>query len=222
MTDTEVKNGFISNDSLNLLLNTIKSKMNIDLSLCENQKQRNETSKEYRQKLFVKLSVAFKKQGLLDGTDLIRYFSTYNNYLLERIEMYYNMIEFINDELNIDFYPDRLFTCAFFRMDAETYNKILVDPSVEISQELKRQIKGIEEFILSMTTNGLEQGSLKGFAWKRMQLKAEYGGNEVKSVESNNFKNNVISITTSEDVNKRLESSYQFPELANLSEEDKK
>ena len=67
--------------------------------------------------------------------------------------------------------------------------------------------------IISMTFNGLEQGILTSYAWKKMQLKGEFGGNEVKQVETMNNLPRTVLLANGEEVQKRMETSYNFPEL---------
>ena len=138
--------------------------------------------------------------------------------LENRIEILFDTLEYINDTLNIPYIPDRLMVCSFLRISAETYQTLLNDPSAEISLYVKNQIHNIEEMIISMTMNGLEQGIINGYAWRKMQLKGEYGGNEIKQVETFNNQPKAILLATGEEVQKRMKSSYNFPELI----EDKK
>ena len=141
--------------------------------------------------------------------------------LNERIDLFFYIIEYINDTLNISYIPDRLMVCAFLRINAESYHALLNDPRADIGLNLRNQIKNLEELIISMTMNGLEQGEINGYAWKKMQLKGEFGGNEIKQVETFNNNSRTVLITSGEDVKKRMESSYNFPELLEEKKDNK-
>lgn len=213
LTNLQIRDSFIEREEILNVLYSYKTKMNFDFSSCENQKQKNKVAKEFKQKIFTKLNSIFRRQIILSCDEAIKFYSDNEDVLKERIDIFFEIIEYISEQLDIVLIPDRLFVCSYFRIDAETYNIILNDPRADVGNMLKIQFRNLEEFIISMTTNGLENGELTGYAWKKMQLKAEYGGNEIKSVEANMQKGNSIVITTSEDVQKRLNTSYNFPEL---------
>lgn len=213
LSSMQIKMTFVNKEDIYKILYKYKSQMQFDIENCENQTSKNKTAKSYRQKLFTALSIAFRRQIILSTEEAIKFYSNDDDILEERINLFFEIIGFIQDEMNMDFIPDRLFACSFFRISAETYQTILVDPRSDISQNLKNQIHNLEEFIISMTTNGLEQGVVNGFAWRKMQLKGEFGGNEIKSVETFSSKNAQLVITTREDVQKRMGTNYNFPEL---------
>lgn len=216
----EIKTSFIRKDDILNVLYKYKTQLDMDLAICENQKEKNKMAKAYRQKIFTKLNTIFRRQVVLDGEEAIKFYSENDDVLNDRVDIFFTIIEYINDDLSIEFIPDRLMACGFFRIDAETYAVILNDPRADISQNLKTQIRNIEEFIISMTTNGLEQGSITSFAWKKMQLKSEFGGNEIKTVDSNIIKPSAVVITSGAEVEKRLSTNYNFPELLEDNKKD--
>ena len=218
LSPLEIKMTFVSKQSIDEVLYKYKTKMNMDMVDCENQRQRNGLAIAYRQKIFTKLNTIFRRQILLDGEEAIKFYSENSDVLDERINLFFDIIDYINDELNIGFIPDRLFTCAYLRIDTDTYDTMLNDIRADISANLKSQIKNLESFVISMTMNGIENGVVNGYAWKKMQLKSKFGGNEIQSVESQTFKANGILLTNGEEVKKRMNTSYNFPELL----EDKK
>lgn len=220
LSSMQIKMTFVTKEDIYKILYKYKAQMQFDIEECENQTSKNKVAKSYRQKLFTALSIAFRRQIILSTEEAIKFYSNDDYELKQRMDLFFEIIEFIQDEMNMDFIPDRLFVCAFFRISAETYQTILVDPRADISQNLKNQIHNLEEFIISMTTNGLEQGVVNGFAWRKMQLKAEYGGNEIKAVESYPQRNAQLVITTREDVQKRMGTNYNFPELQQAKKED--
>lgn len=220
LSNLQIKMTFVKKEDIENILYKYKAQMENDMAIAENQSQKNKLAKAYRQKIFTKINMVFRRQIVLDTEEAIKFYSQDEDTLDERIDLFFKIIEIINDDLNIDFIPDRLIICAFLRISADTYNIILQEPRADISPNLKNQIRNLEEFVISMTTNGLEQGVLNGFAWKKMQLKAEYGGNEIKSVESNPIKQNSIVITTGAEVQKRMTTNYNFPELLENKEND--
>lgn len=209
----QIRSTFIDENDLLKIIYKYKAKIDIEIETCENQIEKNKIAKSYQQKLFTSLNVAFRRQIILSTEEAIKFYSSNDDVLEERINVFFDLIQKIQDDLNMEFIPDRLFVCSFFRISAETYQTLLLDPRADISQNLKNQIHNLEEFIISMTTNGLEQGVVNGFAWRKMQLKAEYGGNEIKAVESYQQRNAQLVITTREDVQKRMGTNYNFPEL---------
>ena len=213
MSYLEIKNTFISKDNIDNILFKYKTKMDLDMVECENQRQRNSLAKEFKQKIFTSLNIAFRRQIILSLEEAIKFYSNNDDVLVERINIFLDTIEYINDTLNISYIPDRLMVCSFLRINAETYNTLLNDPRADISLTVKTQIKNLEEMIISMTMNGLEEGLINGYAWKKMQLKAEFGGNEVKQVETFNNQPRTVLLATGEEVKKRMASSYNFPEL---------
>lgn len=220
LSSMQIKTTFVNKTDIDNLLYTFKAKMNFDLSTCENQTSKNKMAKSYRQKLFTKLNLIFRRQIILNVEEAIKFYSENEETLNERVETFFDMIQFINDDLDMDFIPDRLFVCAYLRVSAETYETMLNDPRADISSNLRNQMKNLEEFVISMTTNGLEQGLVNGYAWKKMQLKAEYGGNEIKSVETQFNKNNSILMVTGDDVRKKMTTNYNFPELLDNKKEE--
>ena len=180
LSNLQIKMTFVKKEDVENILYKYKAQMENDMDIAENQSQKNKLAKAYRQKIFTKINMIFRRQIVLDTEEAIKFYSEDEDTLDERIDLFFKIIEIINDDLNIDFIPDRLIICAFLRISADTYNVILQEPRADISPNLKNQIRNLEEFVISMTTNGLEQGVLNGCAWKKMQLKAEYGGNEIK------------------------------------------
>ena len=214
LSTLEIKNSFLRQGDIENVVFRIKSKMQMEISTCETNAEKKKVFKEYRQKIYSKLTTIFRRQVMLSVEEAIKFYSNNDDVLQERIEIYYNILDTINDDLDVVFIPDRLYTCAFFRISADTYSAILNDPRADISTSLKRNFENIEEYIISLTTNGIENGVLNGYAWKKMQLKSKFGGNEIKSVETNPFHNGQLVIEgTGKEAQQRLETNYNFPEL---------
>lgn len=218
LSSQEIKNTFISKNDIDNILFKYKAKIDVDMVECENQRQRNAMAINYKQKIFTSLNIAFRRQIILSTEEAVKFYTDNDDVLNERIKIFLDTIEYINDTLNIPYIPDRLMVCSFLRINADTYNTLLNDPRADIGLLVKTQIRNLEELIISMTMNGLEEGLISGYAWKKMQLKAEFGGNEVKQVETLSNQPRTVLLATGEEVQKRMKSSYNFPELI----EDKK
>lgn len=222
LTDLQIKDTFVKRDDIDMALYSMKTKIDLDLNTCDSQSAKTNILKSWKNKVVLKLNTIFRRQLVLDGVEAIKYYSTNIDSLNDRIDLLFHIIEYINEDLKVDYIPDRLTLCAYFRINADVYERLLNDVSAEISAECQAQFRNIEEFILSLTTNGLENGTLNGYAWKRLQLQSRYGGSEIKTVENNsgNLKNAVV-ITTSAEASKRMETKYNFAELT-LDDENKK
>ena len=222
LTDLEIMTSFATKETINGALYALKTRIDFDKSNVEeltiNTKKK--ISDSYKQKVFVKINTILRRQIFLETDEAIKFYANNTIVLNERMDILFNMIDFINDDLDITFVPDRLFLCAFFRINAETYDIILNDARVDVTDELRRNFRNLEEMILSMTTNAMENGNLGQSAWKRLALKSKFGGNEIQRVESSSVPNKVI-LATAEDVTKRLNTSYNFAELQ-LEENNKK
>lgn len=220
LTPMQIKDTFVKRDDIDMVLYSIKSKIEIERNENDSQVAQNNIAKSWKNKIVIKLNTIFRRQLILDGAEAIKYYSTELDSLNERVELLFHIIEYINEDLKIDYIPDRLTVCAYFRINAEIYDKLVNDISAEISAECQAQFRNIEEFIISLTTNGIENGVINGYAWKRMQLQSKYGGNEIKSVETSNANlKSAVVITTSSEVSKRMGTTYNFEEL---TIEDKK
>ena len=203
LTPMQIKDTFVKRDDIDMVLYSIKSKIEIERNENDSQVAQNNIAKSWKNKIVIKLNTIFRRQLILDGAEAIKYYSTELDSLNERVELLFHIIEYINEDLKIDYIPDRLTVCAYFRINAEIY------------AECQAQFRNIEEFIISLTTNGIENGVINGYAWKRMQLQSKYGGNEIKSVETSNSNlKNAVVITTSSEVSKRMGTTYNFEELA--------
>lgn len=222
LTPMQIKDTFVKKDDIDMALYSMKNKIDMDLNTCDSASARTNILKSWKNKVVIKLNTIFRRQLILDGEEAIKFYSSESESLNERIDILFYIIEYINEDLKIDYIPDRLTLCAYFRINADVYDKILNDISAEISAECQAQFRNIEEFILSLTTNGIENGTLNGYAWKRMQLQAKYGGNEIKSVESSNSNmKSAVVITTSSEVSKRMGTTYNFEELTIEDEKEK-
>jgi len=214
LTDLEIITSFATKETINSTLYSIKTKIDFDKSSCEELTpvKRKKICELYKQKIYTRLTTILRRQIFLDTEEAIKFYCNNINILNERMNILLEIIDFINDDLDVTFIPDRLFVCAFFRINAETYDILLNDIRVDITDQVRKIFTNLEELILSMTTNALENGNLGQSAWKRLSLKAKFGGSEIRTVENNSIPGKVILATT-EDVTKRLNTSYNFAEL---------
>lgn len=217
LTDLQIITSFVDENSLHNTLYTYKAKIENDLTECKNVFEKKKVTASYKQKIFTKLQTIFRRQIILEREEAISFYSRNINILNERLDILLNMLDFINEELDVDFFPDRLLLCSYFRIDAETYDVILNDARADITDSMRLVFKNIEEMTLSLTTNAIENGLVNQSAWKRLALKSKFGGNEIQSVNDGYSKNGgTVLITSSEEIEKRLGTAYNFKELENL------
>lgn len=219
LTDFQIRDTFVNKDSLHNTLFTYKAKIENETTLCKNIFEKKKVVASYKQKIFVKLHTIFRRQIILDREEAIAFYGRNLDILNDRIELLYDTLNFINEELDVDFVPDRLLLCAYFRIDAETYDVLLNDVRADITESVRLAFKSIEELMLSLTTNAIENGLVNQSAWKRLSLKSKFGGSEVQTVNDKIGKGGeTILITSSEEIEKRLGTSYNFKELENLED----
>lgn len=214
ITDLQIKDSFAKKEYLHNVLFAYKTKIENDSIDCKNAIEKKKVTSSYKQKIFLKLNTIFRRQIVLDTEEAIAFYNRNIDVLNERIDTLFELLEFINDELNVDFIPDRLLLCAYFRVSAETYDVLLNDARADITDSLRSCFKNVEEFTLSLTTNAIENGLVNQGAWKRLALKAKFGGNEIQSVNDGYINGNkTVLLTSSEDIEKRLGTAYNFKEL---------
>lgn len=214
LTDLQIRDSFIKENDIHNNLYTFKTKIDNDITSCENAIERKKVTASYKQKIFVKLNTIFRRQIILNTEEAIGFYTRNIDVLYERIEIFFGILDYIGDNLDIDFIPDRLMLCAYFRIDADTFDILLNDARADITDSVRACFKNIEEFTLSLTTNAIENGLINQSAWKRLSLKARFGGNEVESVNDSFVKGRgTVLLSSSEEVEKRLGTSYNFKEL---------
>lgn len=217
LTDLQIRDTFVDKESLHNILYTYKAKINNDIIECKNVFEKKKVTASYKQKIFVKLQTIFRRQIILEKEEAIKFYNTNADVLNERLDTLFDTLDFINEELDVDFVPDRLLLCSYFRIDAETYDVILNDARADITDSLRMVFRNVEELSLSLTTNAIENGLINQGAWKRLALKSKFGGNEIQSVNDGYSKSNgTVLITSSEEIEKRLGTAYNFKELENL------
>lgn len=214
LTDLQIRDTFVTKENLHNVLYTYKAQIQNDLIDCKNVFEKKKVTASYKQKIFVKLNTVFRRQLILETEEAISFYNRNIEILYERVDTLLDMLDFINEELGVDFLMDRLLLCAYFRIDAVTFDIILNDARADITEQLRSCFKNVEELTLSLTTNAIENGLINQSAWKRLSLKAKFGGNEVESVQDGYIKNpNTVLITSAQEIEKRLDTAYNFKEL---------
>ena len=214
LTDLQIRDTFVTKDNLHNVLYTYKAQIQNDLVDCKNVFEKKKVTASYKQKIFMKLNTVFRRQLILETEEAISFYNRNIDVLYERIDTLFYVLEFVSEQLNVDFFPDRLLLCAYFRIDAATFDIILNDARADITEQLRSCFKNVEELTLSLTTNAIENGLINQSAWKRLSLKAKFGGNEVESVQDGYNKNhNTVLVTSAQEIEKRLDTAYNFKEL---------
>lgn len=136
-------------------------------------------SNSYKQKIFVKLNYIFRRQLVLSEEEASNFYNDedYEEFVFSRFTMLYDIIEYINNDMGILYIPDKLTICAYFRISADLWTTFINYGNLK--EDIKKLFVSVEEFIISSTTTGIENGLLNASAWRKLELKGKYGGNEV-------------------------------------------
>ena len=156
LTDLQIITSFATEETINNCLYTLKTKIEFEKTACESITQKKRICDSYKQKVYAKLTTILRRQIFLDTEEAIAFYGKNINVLNDRINLLFNIIDTINDDLDVTFIPDRLFICAYFRSNAETYDVILNDPRADIPSEMRMTFKNLEELILSMNYKSLQ------------------------------------------------------------------
>ena len=128
--------------------------------------------------------------------------------LNEQIDLLYFIIDQVNTLMGITYIPDKLTVCSFLRINAETFDFMQTDATIEPGvQEI---FNNLNEFLLSLTQMGLESGSLNRYAWERLQLKNKYGGHGIEKKVNTESQTTLIVST---DIQRKLSSDYDFSKM---------
>ncbi len=171
--------------------------------------------KKLKMNLGLKLKIAFQRQIQLTFDEAYQFYNANIEILNDRVEILYDILERIND-MNISYVMDKLTVASYFRVDAETFDKLLVDALVD--EPVQIIFRSINELILSIAQIGLESGVLNSYTWNRLQMKAKFGGQEIELHKTEKQQPTVIVAT---DIQRKLANDYDFTKLieqANNSE----
>lgn len=168
----------------------------------------------YRQKIFVKLNFVFRMQIVLDEAESEMFYNDPENFefIYKRFELFYKIIDYINNTLEVAYIPDKLTACAYFRITAETWTTFLNYGNLSDGR-VKSMFSSLEEFLISSTMTGVENGQLNKIAWRKLELKGKYGGNDVEySTSTANSGGGIIDTVANkhQQLESKLKSKYNF------------
>lgn len=209
LTDDEIMATFVSEDDLINVIARLKAQIEqeVEMSLRQDKAL-------YRQQVFMKLNLIFRRQIVLSEEEAMNFYTRNTRFLKERLNLFYDMLDKVNNEIKVAYIPDKLTACAFFRVSAETWGRLIKDYSVK--EEVRNTFQSLEEFIISMTSTGVEIGQLKESAIRRMTLKGKFGGNELEYHDS--FKDRRPEAITVAEQNQEvgyIATKYDFEKLEN-------
>ena len=139
----------------------------------------------YKQKIFVKLNFIFRRQMLLTEQEATNFYNDeeYLEFIQDRITALYDVIDYINNDMGVLYIPDKMTICAYFRISADLWTSFIGYGN--LNETVRNMFIALEEFIISATTTGVENGFLNSIAWKKLELKGKYGGNDVSYSTTN-------------------------------------
>lgn len=218
MNNFDIARGFLNRADIEKLLGEIKVKKQIDFEVIGEGKLYIAKQKEYKQKIALKLKLIFQRQIQLDFKEAINYYNSNIESLKERLLLLYDIIDYVNYDIDIPYYPDKLTIASYFRVNADVFDALQNDAQVEI--EVQKIFQEVNEFILSSTLIGLESGALNGYSYNRLKLKSRFGGNQIEEhkTESGN-----TTLIVSSDIQRKLATDYDFTKMLDnkKSEENK-
>lgn len=183
-SNKRIKQTFCKKENIYQVLDSIKEKRQaeIDRSIEQSMSTGKATlmfTKNYQQAIFVKLNTIFRLQYVLNETEAFNFYSREENFALKQINLFYEIIDYINSDIGIVYIPDRITLAAFFRVNIETWDKLVNDMG-DLPDRIRDTLKGLDEYIISLATNGVESDSIKNSALKRLEMKTKYGGHGVE------------------------------------------
>ena len=139
----------------------------------------------YKQKIFVKLNFIFRRQMILTEQEATNFYNDedYLEFIQDRITALFDVIDYINNDMGVLYIPDKMTICAYFRISADLWSSFIGYGN--LNETVRNMFIALEEFIISATTTGVENGFLNSIAWKKLELKGKYGGNDVSYSTSN-------------------------------------
>ncbi len=199
MNNVEILSSFITKDDLLRVISSLKNQIELEIEASEIKDKA-----LYRQQVFVKLNLIFRRQIVLSEDEAKDFYESNPFFFEERVNLFYELIDMVNNEIKVAYIPDKLTLCAFFRITAETWDNFVSSYST-IKESIRRTFVSLEEFIISMTTTGVEIGQLKPIAFEKMKLKGKFGGSNLEYHQNPKI-NSATVITMQEAANK--ESSF--------------
>ena len=217
LNNFDIGRGFVKQEDIKQVLDIFKVKAELKRDLAS-KSELARLEKELRNQLYFKLKIIFQRQIILEFKEAIQYYNANTDALYEKINYLYDIIDYINDDMNIVFIPDKLLVASYLRVNAQVFDMLMNDAQVE--PNVQEAFKNLNEFIMAITQAGLENGVLNGYSWSRLQLKARFGGNEI---EMHNMRSETTPlIITSNDIQRKLASDYDFTKLIADTTKDSK
>lgn len=212
----DIIRGFVKEEDIEKVLDEFATKSAFELDIAD-KKAVKTLERRLKQQIYFKLSLIFKRQIQLNSNEAIAFYNANIDVLKERINLLYHIIEKINCEMNLIFIPDKLTIASYLRISADTFISMLEDATV--LPETQQLFRELNEYILSMTQAGLENGVLNNYAWHRLQLKGKFGGQDIE-IRKESETQKAILITS--DIQRKLASDYDFTALLENKTEEKK
>ena len=207
LTNYDISRGFVKEEDIQTILNKYSEHAEVERVSCIPQNRKN-VEKDLRVQLALKLKLAFSRQIVLSFVEAYQYYNAYPNELQELINRLYDIIDITNTGMNITYIPDKLTICSYFRVSAETFDKLLEDAQVD--PQVQTMFQTVNEFILSTAQIGLENGVLGQYTWNRLRLKTQYGGHAIEVHNEEKTPNVIIAST---DIKRKLASDYDFTKM---------
>lgn len=209
MTNDEIMSTFVREDDIYNVIGKLKSHIQTEIDTSPRQDKA-----LYRQQVFIKLNTIFRRQIQLTEQEAIQFYESNQYFLNERINLFYDILDRVNTDINVAYIPDKLTLCAFFRISAETWDDFIVH--FAIKENIRKLFLSLEEFVISMTTTGVEIGQLKDSALNRMRLKGKFGGNNIEYHEVARPTNNgFITVQDQAQEANSIVNKYDFEKLEN-------
>lgn len=215
LSNFDILRGFVSKEDIDKILSQFNEHVEIERLGCKPQAL-NRVNKELKTQIALKLKIIFQRQIALSFQEAFQFYNSNPLILQERLDILYDIIEKVNTEINVTYIPDKLTVASFFRVNAETFDKLMNDAQVDPS--VQSAFINVNEFILSTAQIGLETGALNSYTWNRLQLKNKYGGHEIEIHKGESAPQVLIAST---DIQRKLASDYDFTKLLGEKEETK-
>lgn len=214
LNNFDISRGFIKQEDIETMLAQYSEHADVERMGCIPANLKN-VEKNLRVQLALKLKIAFQRQIVLDFQEAYQYYNANIMELQDRANLLYDIIEDVNGKLNITYIPDKLTIASYFRVSAETFDKLLDD--VQVDPKVQQIFQNVNEFILSIAQIGLENGVLGSYTWNRLRLKSEFGGHEIEMHKGDSTPQVLIAST---DIQRKLASDYDFTKMIEQTKEE--
>lgn len=176
-SNKRIKQTFCKKENIYQVLDSFKVQM--EEEIFNNVTSNKPILKNFQQSLFVKLNTIFRLQYVLSETEAFNFYSREDTFTIKQVNLFYEIVDYINNEIGVVYIPDRLTLAAFFRVNIDTWEMLVNDMS-ELENRVRDTLKGLDEYIISLATNGVESNTIKQTALKRLEMKSKFGGHGVE------------------------------------------